>query len=211
MAFQPLNDNLLGHQIPVPLSAQNSSKSPLSVDVNDDESSLLSRTLKRKFDELDEITQRLRARLYDVTNDDPDEEFEKDLNTEVDESEESFSNDELGDFGWLKNNQQTVSAPSSFLPVNEILKNFDLDTLINPNILLNILDPKIAESDSTPSHESNLQRSGADDEDTTSASIMSQQFDNVQSIQQALKKTSIVESEQSSRKEPDGENSSLNE
>lgn len=45
---------------------------------------ILSRTLKRKFTELEEISQRLKSRLLDVTADDNfdiDEEFENDLNT----------------------------------------------------------------------------------------------------------------------------------
>lgn len=45
---------------------------------------MLSRTLKRKFTELEEISQRLKSRLLDVTADDNfdvDEEFENDLNT----------------------------------------------------------------------------------------------------------------------------------
>lgn len=45
----------------------------------------LSRALKRKFTELEEITQRLRARLFDVTGD-SDDQFESDLNTVPDES-----------------------------------------------------------------------------------------------------------------------------
>lgn len=51
-------------------------------------SELLSRTLKRKFTELDEITQRLRLRLSKVTEEDSDtssdgiaDQFEKDINT----------------------------------------------------------------------------------------------------------------------------------
>lgn len=45
---------------------------------------MLSRTLKRKFTELEEISQRLKSRLLDVTADDNfeiDDEFENDLNT----------------------------------------------------------------------------------------------------------------------------------
>lgn len=51
---------------------------------------VLSRTLKRKFTELEEISQRLRARLFEVTGDvvDPDDEFENDLNTHPDEDED---------------------------------------------------------------------------------------------------------------------------
>lgn len=45
---------------------------------------MLSRTLKRKFTELEEISQRLKSRLLDVTADDNfdiEDEFENDLNT----------------------------------------------------------------------------------------------------------------------------------
>lgn len=73
----------------------------------------LSRTLKRKFTELDEITQRLRARLNDVTSSDlisSDDEFENDLNTsvdEVDEEKEADNGDVVDavkdDFNWLGN------------------------------------------------------------------------------------------------------------
>lgn len=79
--------------------------SPLSISVSDDNGpNLLSRTLKRKFTELDEITTRLRARLQDVTreeNFEGDDEFERDLNTCVDETEDDakFSHD----FDWLNN------------------------------------------------------------------------------------------------------------
>ncbi|VEN47129.1 unnamed protein product [Callosobruchus maculatus] len=58
-----------------------------SVQPQQEPSELLSRALKRKFVELDEITQRLRLRLSEVTNesdsssDGMTEEFEKDINT----------------------------------------------------------------------------------------------------------------------------------
>lgn len=67
---------------------------PLTVDVaasGENGGTVLSRTLKRKFTELEEISQRLRARLFDVTGDvniDPDDEFENDLNTHPDEDED---------------------------------------------------------------------------------------------------------------------------
>ena len=77
----------------------------------------LSRTLKRKFTELDEITERLRARLHDVTSSDlisSDDEFENYLNNSVDEVDEDEHKDaeETGDvvdavkcddFNWLGN------------------------------------------------------------------------------------------------------------
>ncbi|XP_059622268.1 uncharacterized protein LOC132265571 [Phlebotomus argentipes] len=49
-----------------------------------------SRALKRKFTELEEISQRLKARLHDITGDaseDAEDEFERDLNTIADEEE----------------------------------------------------------------------------------------------------------------------------
>lgn len=67
---------------------------PLTVDVaasGENGGTVLSRTLKRKFTELEEISQRLRARLFDVTGDvnvDPDDEFENDLNTHPNEDED---------------------------------------------------------------------------------------------------------------------------
>lgn len=74
----------------------------------------LSRTLKRKFTELDEITQRLKARLHDVTSSElisSDDEFENYLNTSVDEVDEEpteASGDEVDavkcDFDWLGKN-----------------------------------------------------------------------------------------------------------
>lgn len=77
----------------------------------------LSRTLKRKFTELDEITQRLRARLHDVTSSElisSDDEFENYLNNSVDEVDEEElvpEKEECGDvvdavkddFNWLGN------------------------------------------------------------------------------------------------------------
>lgn len=73
-------------------SGTKSRESPLSMlDLSVDSDLSLSRALKRKFTELDEITQRLRARLHDVTSSDlisSDDEFENDLNTSVDEVDE---------------------------------------------------------------------------------------------------------------------------
>lgn len=88
---------------------------PLSIDVDcgggglDSENASLSRALKRKFTELEEITQRLKARLFDVTGDenvDPDDEFERDLNTEADEEEEDEWVDPLEDNSGQKRNSQ---------------------------------------------------------------------------------------------------------
>lgn len=69
---------------------------PTSFDM-DDFGSALSRALKRKFTELDEISQRLKTRLRDVTTAgdmDFDEEFDTCLNTNVEES------DTRDDFDW---------------------------------------------------------------------------------------------------------------
>ncbi len=62
---------------------------------------ILSRTLKRKFTELEEISQRLKSRLLDVTADDDDnfdmdDEFENDLNTCPNEDDMDINND----FDW---------------------------------------------------------------------------------------------------------------
>ncbi|KAF5284565.1 hypothetical protein FQR65_LT02391 [Abscondita terminalis] len=61
---------------------------PVKLEPQEPPGELLSRALKRKFTELEEITQRLRSRLADVTKEDSDtsndefaDEFEKDLNT----------------------------------------------------------------------------------------------------------------------------------
>ncbi|KAI4462552.1 hypothetical protein MML48_4g00021848 [Holotrichia oblita] len=60
----------------------------IAVEKVDEPGELLSRALKRKFTELDEITQRLKLRLSHVTNDESDnsnddavDEFERDINT----------------------------------------------------------------------------------------------------------------------------------
>lgn len=211
---------------------------PLSIDCSSDEgSTVLSRTLKRKFTELEEITQRLKARLFDVTGDDhfdPDEEFENDLNTEVDENEDDDMPKE--DFAWLRDRQafldnildpqpstsrdvpsRQITGRSSEEPsqinmgLDELLKKYDLDTIINPNIFQNILDPTLANSDSTPTlqpvkvtKENDADYQSAESCDTTVSSILS--VDHLQIIQKALQKTSIDESNSNSlRKDPDGE------
>lgn len=105
---------------------------PLTIDTNTESgSSMLSRTLKRKFTELEEITQRLKARLFDITGDentDPDDEFEKDLNTHPDEDEnivkqrESQANNNT-DFDWLRSDNVLQCG------------NMDPDTIELQNIL----------------------------------------------------------------------------
>lgn len=78
--------------------------------------SALSRALKRKFTELEEISQRLRARLFDVTADmsmDPDEEFENDLNTIPDEDDDDFEQSNIASemsLDWLEHCQNQASS-----------------------------------------------------------------------------------------------------
>lgn len=91
---------------------------PLSIDCSGDLSNVsLSRALKRKFTELEEITQRLRARLHDVTGDteEVEDEFERDLNTEYveDEEEDNYVTAPVRDFGWLQNSSDEVMMPNS--------------------------------------------------------------------------------------------------
>ncbi|KAG5681101.1 hypothetical protein PVAND_010566 [Polypedilum vanderplanki] len=232
---------------------------PLSIDINSSESSndgsnVLSRTLKRKFTELDEITQRLRARLFDVTGDDPDDEFERDLNTAVTEDEIDNENFNKDDFGWLKQDdntnvlmnkeksiemelnktsefqeqsssknssaltrRETVTGCSSsdentqkhsLFPIDDLFKKYDLDTLINPNIFKNLLDPN-CNSDSTPTlvpktADCNIDLKADNESDVTTISSISN--DQIQTIQKALQKTSLHEQQNNSRNDPDGHN-----
>lgn len=76
----------------------------------------LSRALKRKFTELEEITQRLRARLFDVTGNmaiDPDDQFENDLNTIPNEDDDDFEQSNIASqmsLDWLEHcHNQTTS------------------------------------------------------------------------------------------------------
>ncbi|KFB46460.1 hypothetical protein ZHAS_00014472 [Anopheles sinensis] len=179
---------------------------PLSIDVEcggsgglaDAANTSLSRALKRKFTELEEITERLKARLFDVTGDeclDPDDQFERDLNTEADEAEDDAEwPDPHGDMSNQKRNSQypngaltlttntssysmcasaerrstqersltgcsnraqttnsgsgSRSQMSSQLQLAELLQTHDIDTLINPALLKNLLNAST--SDSTP-------------------------------------------------------------
>lgn len=242
LSFKP-SENLIFYQ-------NSSSSIPevnnvLKVDLSppNDGANLLSRTLKRKFTELDEITERLKARLFDVTGDenfDPDDEFERDLNTVVDEVEEEKSG--MQDFAWLKTSsnefqsklyenldsqpstskQSVLRSPSTYpilrqvsgcsnsqpiaMDIDQLLKKYDLDTLINPIIFKNILDPTLANSDSTPTlnpkplnNDGNVSTNSGD---TTVSSVLS--IDQVQTIQNALQKASLESDQSSSRKDPDG-------
>lgn len=89
---------------------------PIDVQTVDD--SALSRALKRKFTELEEISKRLRARLFDVTGNmsiDPEDQFENDLNTipdEDDDFEKSNIANEMS-LDWLKHCQNLASPSTS--------------------------------------------------------------------------------------------------
>lgn len=220
-------------------STQSNISTPLSIDVNCDLSNTsLSRALKRKFTELDEITQRLRARLFDVTGDeniDPDDEFENDLNTEADENE--LNSD--GEFEWLGsmenkifdnqanqfqnnligglNTQQDISErnvsgcsssatgtktyANSYESLKNLIKGHDIDTLINPNIIKNLIDPTFqsSSSDSTPIHNiapvilSDSNNSSVASNNTSPSSTLSQ--DRIRIISNALQRASINDDE----------------
>lgn len=104
---------------------------------------VLSRTLKRKFTELEEITQRLRARLFDVTGDmhtDPDDQFESDLNTLPDEDDDAdefkLANEngvDANDFDWSNmcamQTQHTNSANSQYVDVTNLMNMAELSSL----------------------------------------------------------------------------------
>lgn len=108
-------------------------------------SELLSRALKRKFTELDEITQRLRLRLSKVTDEDSDtssdgtaDQFEKDINT--------LSIEE--DFDLINFEDETNKL--SVLVMDDTLKNdSDCSLLItkNPKLETKITDSKGSTSD----------------------------------------------------------------
>ncbi|XP_063695908.1 uncharacterized protein LOC134827255 [Culicoides brevitarsis] len=88
---------------------------PLAIETDDNDfTNQLGRALKRKFTELEEISQRLKARLFDVTAEnedddfDPDDEFERDLNTVVDMDEDDFAGG--ADFAWLGDDKSMFAA-----------------------------------------------------------------------------------------------------
>uniref|UniRef100_A0A4Y0BCU9 C2 domain-containing protein n=1 Tax=Anopheles funestus TaxID=62324 RepID=A0A4Y0BCU9_ANOFN len=169
---------------------------PLSIDVDCTAIGLdaanntsLSRALKRKFTELEEITERLKARLFDVTGDEgDDDQFEHDLNTEAEEEEDECWPDQFGDMSNQKRNSQypngaltlttntssysmcatdrrvndppertltgcsnqnqTARQQTAQLQLEELIQTHDIDTLINPAIIKNLLNP--SNSDETP-------------------------------------------------------------
>ncbi|XP_052901837.1 uncharacterized protein LOC128309476 [Anopheles moucheti] len=169
---------------------------PLSIDVDCTAIGLdaanntsLSRALKRKFTELEEITERLKARLFDVTGDEgDDDQFEHDLNTEAEEEEDESWADQFGDMSNQKRNSQypngaltlttntssysmcatdrrvndppertltgcsnqnqTARQQPAQLQLEDLIQTHDIDTLIDPAIIKNLLNP--SNSDETP-------------------------------------------------------------
>lgn len=103
MDQMPLNNAIT--TVPVPANR------PSAID-----DSALSRALKRKFTELEEITQRLRARLFDVTGNmiiDPDDQFENDLNTIPDEGDDDFEESNMASemsLDWLEHCHNQAAA-----------------------------------------------------------------------------------------------------
>lgn len=123
---------------------------PLSIETDDNDfTNQLGRALKRKFTELEEISQRLKARLFDVTADDaengendPDDEFERDLNTVVESDDEEHARDGA-DFAWLGEDKSmfsmhqvtsgevTTKGESDKKDLDTALKLGDIETSVN--------------------------------------------------------------------------------
>lgn len=103
------------------------------------ENIMLSRTLKRKFTELEEISQRLKSRLLDVTADDNfdiDEEFENDLNTCPNEDDLDSSDQ----FDW--NRFSTLEIDCNTNEEETEVKNFPINSVAEEdhvNFLANAL------------------------------------------------------------------------
>lgn len=113
--------------------------------------SALSRALKRKFTELEEITQRLRARLFDVTGNmaiDPDDQFENDLNTIPDEDDDNFEESNIASemsLDWLEHCHNQASSNDST----------DESNLIATQMrdILDFLSPNMAQFQSSSTHD----------------------------------------------------------
>lgn len=111
---------------------------------------ILSRTLKRKFNELEEISQRLKSRLLDVTdaagNFDVDDEFENDLNTCPNED------DVNGDFDWNRFSNLEIDCgqcePDDVDAVDG--DDFSADSLKHPALSIGQVDSNGLAVDGTP-------------------------------------------------------------
>lgn len=120
-----------------------------------DDSSALSRALKRKFTELEEITQRLRARLFDVTgNIDPDDQFENDLNTIPDEDDDDFEESNIASemsLDWLEHCQNQASSTDS----NELSDNFESSIAAQMRDIFDFISPDLGANQSSPTNQAN--------------------------------------------------------
>lgn len=107
---------------------------------------ILNRTLKRKFTELEEISQRLKSRLLDVTTADDtfdiDEEFENDLNTCPDEDDIDRHQFDWSHFSTLEidcNASEQKDGSIHFPDVNDVgVDNVDLLANALQHSVLNI-------------------------------------------------------------------------
>lgn len=150
-----------------PSQSQNLDQLPSSPTPNESRSvddSALSRALKRKFTELEEITQRLRARLFDVTGNmtiDPDDEFENDLNTipdEDDDFEESNIASEMS-LDWLEHCHNQVSSIESDVQSNHT----QTSIAAQMRDIFDFLSPDLGAMQSTPTSETNDIRTESND------------------------------------------------
>lgn len=125
---------------------------PLTIETDENDfTNQLGRALKRKFTELEEISQRLKARLFDVTADDTDDEFERDLNTIVESDDEEVARDGE-DFAWLGDDKSMFlggfcgtkdpTCQSEKKELDTALKIGDIETSVNlfKSILSNNVD-----------------------------------------------------------------------
>uniref|UniRef100_A0A336LW59 CSON005888 protein n=1 Tax=Culicoides sonorensis TaxID=179676 RepID=A0A336LW59_CULSO len=163
------------------------SNTPLSIETDENDfTNQLGRALKRKFTELEEISQRLKARLFDVTADDtdenydidPDDEFERDLNTVVDSDDEERGRNGP-DFAWLGQDRSMFSNITENDHERKDLTQQDkkeLDTAL-----------KFGDIETSV----NLFKSILASSETNDGAIPSTSQQNIGSLSQALKETSL--------------------
>ncbi|XP_030768171.1 C2 domain-containing protein 3-like isoform X3 [Sitophilus oryzae] len=98
--------------------------STTSSNMTENSSELFSKTLKRKFSELDEITERLRARLSEVVQEDSD-----DLNDVLmDQFERDINNSEVDDLNLLNFDQEAIKFSNKISDVKNNLNDSDYDS-----------------------------------------------------------------------------------
>lgn len=181
---------------------------PLSVEVDENDfSNQLGRALKRKFTELEEISQRLKARLFDITAEaeqedfDPDDEFERDLNTVVESDDDDVVSRE--DFGWLGQDKAIFTTTGFNHDPENMEQDFD-------NVVKNVTEMDVA----TALQLGDIEKSV----DLFKSILTSSSENNSQNIpstsqgighlSQVLKKTSLSDDPRSTkylRENPDGE------